>query len=648
MIIHFKKATLACLLLLCANTIFAQNIFSINGENVSTPEFENIFKKNNYTGKSLTAADVDDYLDRYINFKLKVKEAYAMGLDTNPQFDRELVGYRSQLAKPYLTDKETGDLLLREAFKRSQEEVRAVHVLIRLEPNAAPADTAAAYKKILAVQARLNKGDDFFTVATEDSEDPSAKQNKGDLGYFSVLQMIYPFEQVVYNMPVGKISAPFRTNFGYHIVKLMDKRATRGKIKVAHILIKAAETDAPEKQATAKTKIEELYKRASTEDFANLAKQYSEDPSTKDKGGELQPFGTGRMVEVFENTAFGLKKDGDVSQPIKTNFGWHIIKRLSYEEIPNFEQAELSLKQRVDRDARSFQKRNVLINKLKKEYDLKEYAFAKNAVIAAIAQDTSFVKANFKAEATAGFKAPLIEIKDKTYTQANFADFVAKNQSRMEADPTMVLNGLYTRFVEDAIIGYEDQNLEKKYPEFNALMQEYKDGILIFDLTDRKVWNKAVADTTGLQAYYNSHKNDYMWGQRVEATIYSCLDEAVANKVKKMAGRKNNEVILAKINKENPLNLKITEGKYSKGDNELVDKAGETVGLSANMKEGSGVAFVKVRKVLAPEVKQLSEIRGIITSDYQSFLEKEWLKELKNKYKVVVNQAELAQIKTKL
>jgi peptidyl-prolyl cis-trans isomerase SurA len=626
----------------------AQTVFTVNGEAVSAQEFESIFKKNNYAGKKLAPTDVDDYLERYTNFKLKVKEAYAMGLDTNPQFTRELQGYRAQLAKPYLTDKETGDKLVREAYDRTNQEVRASHILIRIDANATPKDSTAAYQKVQAIKARLNKGEDFATLATELSEDPSAKQNKGDLGYFSALQMIYPFEQMAYTMPVGKTSEPFRTQFGYHILKVADKRPARGKVKVAHILIRTTDTDNAEKQAAAKAKIDELYKRAQTEDFGALAKQFSEDPSTKDKNGELAPFGTGRMVESFENAAFALQNDGDLSQPIKSNFGYHIIKRISYEGNQTFEQAEMALKQRVERDARSFQKRSVLVNKLKKEYAIKDYAFAKNSIIAAIALDTLFAKGNYAPASTAQFSAPLLEIDGKNYTQTDFAKFVAKNQTRTDADPTVVLNGLYTRFVDDMVMEYEDARLEEKYPEFNVLMQEYKDGILIFDLTDRKVWNKAVSDTTGLQTYYDKNKTQYMWGNRTEATIYSCANETVAKQVRKMAAKKSAEAIAAKINKENPLNVKITEGKYTKGDNELVDKAGETTGLSANMPDGAGVAFVKVTKLLKPEVKLLNEIKGVITSDYQTYLEDAWLKELKSKYKIVVNQEVLSAIKARL
>lgn len=646
-----KKLFLLTLLTLFSFLIFAQDgketLFTVNNEAITVAEFEKVFQKNNYSKKKPTKADIDEYLELYIKFKLKVKEAYAEGLDTNKKFVNELATYRKQLAQPYLTDKAASERLLQEAYERSKKEIRASHILIRISENASPKDTAKAYDQIIRIRNRIVAGEDFGSIASEVSQDPSAKENKGDLGYFSVLRMIYPFENVAFNTPIGNVSMPFRTQFGYHILKTIDERPAQGEIQVAHIMVVSREDQSEEEQNAAKTKIDEIYTKLmeKPDDFENLAKQYSEDPATAKNGGTLPFFGSGRMVPEFEEVAFKLKNDGDIAKPVKTRYGWHIMKRIQKKAIPDFEASKNDLKIRIERDGRSFMKRNSLIEKLKKEYKVQTFNEAKNSLITAV--DSTFMQGKWAAEKFPNNSGQVLKIENKYFTQLDFASYIQANQSgRAEGDKTVILNKMFERFVNDKVIDYEDKKLESKYPEFRDLMKEYREGILLFELTDQKVWSKAVKDTTGLQNFYKKNQKKYLWPQRLDAEIFTCDNQSVANQVKKYVKKKKftNEEIIEKINAKSTLNLKITPGKFAKGDNDAIDKIAWKKGVSKNISLNKSVVFVNVKKVLSPEPKELDEVRGLVTSDYQNFLEKDWIQGLKDKYKVQVNDSVLQKL----
>jgi len=334
---------------------------------------------------------VRQYLDLYIKFKYKVADAYSRGLDTSEKFINELAGYRSQLAQPYLNDKETTEALLKEAYDRSKKEVRASHILVLCKENASPKDTLEAYKKIMALRDRVLKGEAFDQVAGESSEDPSAKENKGDLGYFSAFKMIYSFEDQCFKAKEGVVSMPFRSEVGYHIILVKGSRPARGEIRVAHIMPMARRGNPDSLIQDAKRRIEEISAQLkSGANFAEMAKKYSDDASTMDRGGELAPFSTGKMVPEFEDAAYALAKDGDVSEIVQTEYGFHIIKRISLSPVPEFDKMKSDLQSKINRDARSYRNRDVKISKIKSEYGFFESPAEKKKALAMI--DSNFFK----------------------------------------------------------------------------------------------------------------------------------------------------------------------------------------------------------------------------------------------------------------
>lgn len=665
---------------------------TINDRPIGKSEFEAVYRKNNGREVSGGKKSVKEYVDLFSLFKSKVFEAESMGLDTLNSFKTELAGYRKTLAAPYLTDKNTNESLLQEAYDRLKSEVRASHILVRVGESSLPKDTLEAWTRINIIRNALNgkypsqsdlsqyekllknstavapylaKGDSsaykakmnplknlsqlakgaedpFPAIAAKTSDDPSVSENKGDLNYFSAFDMVYPFETAAYTTPVGKVSPIVRTRFGYHVLKVYDKRPSRGEMSASHIMVKFPKNASTEDRQKAKARIDEIYgKLKSGQNFEELARQFSDDKQTNDQGGRLQPFKGGRLPKSFEEAAFALKKNGDVSEPVETPYGYHIIKRNELKTIAPFDEMRGEIKSRVARDSRSQKGREALIARVKKENGFKENLKNRDAMIKVL--DSNYFKGTWKAsQASKLGNKEIFTLAGKSYTQDDFAKFLESQMTvRQPSNLEEVVTDGYKTWVDESVVAYEDSQLEKKYPEFANLYREYRDGILLFDLTDQKVWSKAVRDTAGLKDFYEKNKNKYMWAERAEVTIYKCIDEKTAKEVRKMlqAGKSEKE-ITDKVNKSSQLNVQVENITYLKGENKYVDENWKTgiADKNFNDEREKKVQVLKVNRILPPTPKTLAEARGAVTADYQTHLETEWLNYLREKYKVKVNQ----------
>lgn len=684
----------------CVNIAKSQDqvVMTINDKPIKKSEFEAVYRKNNGKEANNSSKSVKEYVDLFSLYKSKVFEAESLGLDTLSSFKSELAGYRRQLAAPYLTDKNTNENLLTEAYERMKTEVRASHILIKLDETALPKDTLEAwtrislikgavsgkmptaqdianYDKILKNTTEVSKqlknkdsvtyksrikgikglsetyqnatGDKFQALAAVLSDDPSASDNKGDLNYFSALDMVYPFESAAYNTNIGDISSLVRTRFGYHVLKVYDKRANRGEIVVSHIMSKFPKGASDQDKANAKTKIDEIYaKIKSGQNFEELARQFSDDKQSSDKGGQLQPFKGGRLPKPFEDAAFALKNNNDITEPVLTPFGWHIIKRNDLKGVPAFADVKNELKSRVNRDSRSQMGRVALIERVKRENNFKENL--KNRDEFSKVLDSTYLKATWKAENASKLgNKEMFNLGGKSYTQNDFAKFMETQMSfRVNADVNELMKGMYKTWVEESIVSFEDAQLEKKYTEFYNLYREYRDGILLFDLTDQKVWSKAVKDTAGLRTFYEKNKNNYLWDERAEVTIYKCLNEKVAKDLRKMlkAGKTEKEITEA-LNKTSQLNVAVENITYLKGENKNVDANWKKGIAEKDIKDEKNIAVLVVNNLLPKSPKTIGECRGNVTADYQNYLDTEWLTYLKKKYTVKLNQDVLDTIK---
>lgn len=620
----------------------AQTVVTVAGEAVSANDFAHIFKKNN-RDSVVTPEALDAYMELFIDFKLKVKAAEDLGMDTATSFVSELAGYRTQLARPYLVDNELLDALVQEAYDRTLEEVRASHLLVRLSAEATPMDTLAAWNKARALKERIAAGEDFAAIARSrgGSDDPSVKDNGGDLGWFSAFMMVYSFEDACYKASVGDLIGPIRTRFGYHIIEVTGRRAARGEVRVAHIMIRPDNNKGGAEEA--KSKINALAAElASGANFAELARQHSDDQSSRTKGGELPQFGTGRMVEPFEEAAFALTTDGAISNPVETQYGWHLIQRLEYQAPPTFDESKRDLEKRLQRDSRSEQVRKSFIEKRKAEYGFSIDEKRLGQVIEATVVD-SMIQSIVVKKGLA--KKPILTIgKEKTPVR-EFIGFVDSKRARIDVtgrDADGLLRDALDQFADDAVIAYEDARLEGKHNDFRLLMEEYHDGILLFELTDRKVWSRAVRDTTGLQAYWTEYEADYAWKTRIDGRIFRCADQAAADRILAVAEAGGDvETERREMVSENPLSITVEERRLEEGLNPVYDAAlaelnGEP-GITAVEEVDGQLRFVQIVEVLPPTGKTLDEARGKVIADYQDFLEKSWIAELRARYDCEVN-----------
>ena len=506
------------------------------------------------------------------------------------------------------------------------------------------------------------KGEDFSKVAMEMSEDPSAKGlpaskskpaqpgNGGDLGYFTAFDMVYSFENAAFGLKLGEVSMPVRTDFGYHLIKVTDIKPAMNKVQVAHILLMYPPNATAQDSVNMKNKIQEAYKKIQEgTPFDTVVKNYTDDKGSARKGGLLPWFGVNRMVPEFIVAISNLKSKGDVSKPFSSQYGWHIIKLIDRKELEPFEKMKPDLKQKISKDTRSNKSKESFVQKIKNENGFKEFPQALIGVYAVVTD--SVFSAKWDASVAKEMKAPLFTLAGKTYTQFDFADYIAKHQAKTAPEPKEnLLSRMYKNCVDDICVNYEDGQLENKYPPFKSLMKEYRDGILLFDLTDQKVWTKAIKDTLGLKKFHDLNAKNYMWGDRVDAVIYNCIDEKTANAALKLVkkglkkGIADNDV-KTEINKTSDKNIAIERGKFSKGDNKVSDGLEWKPGLTAITKIDGKFIFVNVIKKISPEPKTLAEAKGLITADYQNFLEKEWINELRAKYSFTVNKDILNTIK---
>jgi peptidyl-prolyl cis-trans isomerase SurA len=635
-----KQLTLigAFLITLCASA--QEPLFTIGDQGVTADEFKAVYLKNRDIGKDIDPKTPNEYLDLYINFKLKVKEAHELGMDTMPSFIREFESYRKQLAQPYLEDRKVDSLLLYEAYSRMQLEVRAAHIMVDLSPDALPADTLAAYNKIMNIRSQAIKGSAPFDVlAKKFSTDPGSASNGGDLGYFTVFNMVYPFETAAYTTPVGEISKPVRSQFGYHIVKTLDKRPARGTVVVKHIFLISNEKTEAEKANDAAQRIQEIYtKLQAGESFDQLARQFSDDKNTSEKGGQLPPFGINAMMPEFEEASFALKNTGDYSAPFKTSIGWHIVSLVERVPVPAYADVERELDQKISRDSRSAKSQEVFLANLKKEYNFTEYPKRLEELYKVV--DESFLDGKWDPARAAKLKKPLFKLNNIEYNQQAFVAYMAKEQGKdaRTTNPSAEVYRLYNAYVDATIMGYENEQLERKYPEFRLLVNEYRDGILLFDLTQKKVWNAASQDSLGLSDFYEANKQNYLWPERADADYFNCENEKVAKKVAKMAEKGSGiSEIEAKYNKESKLEVISGSDKFAKGKFGPVDQATWQDGALSIVQQDGRFFVVRINKVMPPEPKKLEEARGLIISDYQKQLESNWIADLKARYPVTIN-----------
>jgi len=664
---HLKAITIYTFLLmigtltmsLCVNAQVKDSVLlTVGGEKISVSEVMALYRKNNVKGAVLDKKSFEDYLGLYTNYKLKIHQAHDLRMDTVTSFRNEYQYYRSQLAQPYMTDEDKSNALTQEAYQRKLKDLRASHILVRLDISASPEDTLQAYNKILAIRQRILNGEDFGKVAAEVSDDISARDQKdagrlikgnyGDLGYFTVFDMVYPFETAAYTTPLGKVSLPVRTDFGYHLVKVTQVKPAIGEVLASHILFSFEGVPSHADSVAVKAKIDSIYAKLNRgEDFALLARNFSDDRITAPKGGLLPWFGSNKMVpEIID--AVGDLKPGQYSQPFMSSYGWHILKVIERKPLGSYTDIKEVLRQKVSKGDRLDAVNQAFIFKLKKKYNYKADLKTLDKVTESL--NDSIFAGKWRVRDPKKLNKFLFSFDRLFFTQLDLANYIAKYQGpRKKIDYKQYVTVRFNSFVEKELLDFEDSNLETKYPEFKELVKEYHDGLLVYALTDKNVWSKAETDTIGLKLFYEQNKNKYMWDPRLDASVYTVFNSANIEKVRTMILKGvSEEEILKSYNSDTTKVVTIEHRMYLRGESPVIDLIDWKEGLSRNVDTDGTSMFVMVHKVLPPMPKALKEIRGFVVAEYQNFLEKSWMSELRQKYACTINKEVLGSIQKDL
>ncbi len=640
---------LAGLLTACSsstNIKSSQNItlVTVAAEPVTIDEFIYAYNKNRPADSLVNETNINDYLELYINFKLKVKEAKTRGMDTTAAFKKEYTSYINQLDNSYLHTSNETDELVAEAFERMHFEIKASHILFASVETDTPQDTLAAYQQAIMVRDSLLAGASFEELAKVYSTDPSAKQNLGDLGYFTVFQMVYPFESAAYETPVGQVSMPVRTQFGYHLIKVVDKIPYEGKVKVAHIMLR--------KSKDARDRAFSIYEQlAAGANWEETCGQYSEDAQSAGNGGVIAPFGRRQMVPAFAEAAFSLNEPGSISDPVETPYGWHIIKLIEKIPLGDLASNQSQLRAKIKRDSRARLSQQKMVERLAHENNWLENS--QNVQLIILPESHIYQKGKWLFSNDSLANEELFKIQDEVYTAAKYYDFI--NKSSRHDSTRAYLFSQYKNFKQESLINYEKAHLAEKYYEYKYLKQEYYDGILLFSIMEDEVWTKAGKDSLGLADYYNQHKSNFVDSTRLFAAIFTASNRQITDSLVlkipntiayKRLSNNEKEDILAQYNGSAQLSLQLDSGEF------VIDQHPVLQNLSLPYKESILKVADKWYYVLPlsdpNQPPPIDEVMGMLIADYQDILEERWLKELKETYSVEIDETTLNRVYKKL
>lgn len=622
------------------NTFAQQNeevLFTIDSESYTVDSFLDSYQKNIELVENDNNS-ISDYLELYVNFRLKLKAAYDQELDTLPEFQKEYQSYFKQIADNYISNGEVTEKMIAETYERYKTEVRARHILFKIPEH--EDDTVQVYKKAKDIKERIENGEDFEKLAKEFSEDPSVKANGGDMNWFNAFKMVYPFENAVYNMEVDQISDPVRTQFGYHIIQKTDERESRGEISTAHILV--FENDS---LSDPKSLIDKIYKKLEDgEDFHELAKQYSHDTNTGQNGGYIPPFKVGGLnSKTFEDKAFALQNPGDYTEPFKTKFGWHIAKLIKVKPLESLPEMEKDIRRQLKTSSRSKLLNSRIQANLEKNYDIKINPKAKQYFLNQL--DDNYKKGKWKFLPESNIPEEyFLKIDNYEVGFQEFGEYLQNKQRMLGKMPNfeVIVEEAINEFLYKELIDYHKTQLMDLDDSFAKKITEYKNGILIFDFMQKNVWQPVAEDTLKQKAYYDNHKEELKSEPKIKTLLVTASERSDLRKVKRRL-RKDQSIsemedeFLENIIQEN-LTLKLESSK-------LPEDLKLKTGLSKIYKHNNQFLLLDIEEILASKILEFDQVKGKIINRLQNEKEDELIKNLRNQYEVDINQDVLNKLK---
>ena len=628
---------------------FAQQqevLLTIDDKPVYVSEFKRVFNKNLDLVKDESQKSVEGYLDLFIDYKLKIAEAYDQGFHLQPTYIQEFSKYQEQLSRNYIYEASVTEDLAREAYERGLEEIEARHILINSKYEDMPKDTLVAYNKILEIRKKALNGEDFEELAKTYSEEPGADQRGGYLGSFSAFAMVYPFESMAYNTPVGEVSEIVRTQFGYHIIKVLNRKKKGPEISVSHIMISDKEDDT--RTFKPNERIREINKMlAQGESFEQLAKQFSDDKNSAVRGGRLVKFSRGTLrSKVFESFAFSLKEPGEITKPFLSEFGWHIVRLDEIHPIPSFEESRETLEKRVREGDRSKIVTSAISNRIKQKYgftrgeDYHDYfvSYLPDAVL----------KRKFTMDSVPPIAdKTLFTIGDRVVKFEKLAQFIEYRHKRIRQynNKELLLRDLYEEFEINELKDYFRDRLERENEEYAATISEYRNGLLIFDLMNASIWQQAKQDSLGLEKFFNKNREDYQWEERIQTVMVTATTEEMAREARKLLKKgKSEQEIKDALNSSSEVNIITTAGKFEISNRKLPTGFEVKKGVSDIHENEGSFIVLNIQEVIPPGPKEFSEVRGKVLNNYQTHLEEEWIAGLRKKFRVEVDKKVLKQV----
>lgn len=632
-----------------AQNLENKTLFTVDGKEFKAGGFMRSYLKNLDDVQDDEQKDIDNYLDLYIDYRIKLLQAYENDLDERESYQKEVADWRNVLAEKYLTDVEVTESLVRQAYDRKVNEVNASHILVKLGRGASPQDTLQAYEKMMDIRKKVVEGMDFAEAAKAYSEGPSGKEG-GDLGWFSVFRMVYPFENAAYNTEVGKVSDIFRTDFGYHILKVNDKREARGTATVAHIMTYDGPNDTIQ---DAEERINNAYaKLKAGEKFAVLAKRYSDDVRSSSQGGKIPPFSTGGVnSEEFEDRAFALNV-GEYTEPFKTKYGWHIVKLIEYDSIGSYRELKNQLSKRIQRSPRARRITESFTNMLKEKYDVNIQESQKVAAREAVTDSVLVGTYEVPADSMKFKKKTVLTIQEEDYSLLDYLKFVENWQMKYRKsfdDKNKKAAFLYDEFVINRLRQYYDEHLERDNEEFANLYTEYREGLLLFELMQYMTEEKAKQDTTRLRKYYNEHKDKYRWNKRVDVEIVTIWNDSLTEEVHQLLkGGISVDSVKNRYKNDTRAQLMVSKGKLEVGHRRLPDGLQVREGVSEIYMKDKRPVIVNIKEVLPPSQKSFSEALPLVINHYQQVLDKQWKENLRDGREINVRSRILRKVKRQL
>jgi peptidyl-prolyl cis-trans isomerase SurA len=662
------KTSLRCLLMGCiafactpkitadnqptSPTLEEEYLFSIDGKKVHGEEFLYVLSKNTVPSENstpLTPAEFEENFQLFINYKLKVTEAEALGYHKSEEYIQEFSSFREDLRKPFILENEVQEGELQKAYTRLKEVVKASHILLSFPPNANLEDSLTVLRMAQKIQFEAKQGVDFNELAVEYSEDPSVENNRGNLGYFTAMQMVYPFEAAAYNLQVGEISDPVLTDFGYHIIKLEDRRPNPGEVRVSHLLVRINPED-PQSEDRAKRKIADIYEQLLKENnsWEEIVNAFTEDAGTRESGGLLPWFGVGSIVPEFEQAAFNLEEIGEISNPVKTVFGYHIIRLEGVKPIAPYEDLEQTLKSRILRDSRSTLIRSQVTAMQMAKYDAQE----NNSIYPLLSESFEQVSNEFPTNLKEKWQEAgiwndwVIRVGSDTLRVLDFHKFLLQTTTAVKAKRYTNFQAWVDGFMEAQLKEAEERDLIINNKEYRLLVQEFREGILLFNLMNDLVWQKAIVDSLGQRTYFQEHIERYKWKERIPSLIIKITqpNETEIGKLRDYLQDKAYDKTIEKTLQEsflerNPLLFTLENRIVEIVDNPIVQDLDFSESFHEKTLDGVRY-FILTGDKLPERSKDFEETRGKVIQDYQNYLDETLVRQLKEKYIVKINEGE--------